>query len=312
MHPKLFPSPLLFILIIFLVLVHVPISLCDDERYVNCSQPFVCGSLGNIIYPFWGRDRPEFCGHPGFELDCQDDNVTEIEIMSEKYRVLGITPDSQILKVARDDFWNNICPSRLVNTTLNFTFFNYASTVHNLTLYYNCTLNNIPSVPSSMQSRAFNCSVNKITQYGFYVTGTTPADAILWKCGDNVIVPVLQTAANALETNGTTLGATLDGGFELQWTVGSATCNQCLGSGGQCGYNSSTGQFSCFCRDQPYSKTCFTPGTNSGETYSNAGTTREACKYAGIAGAGAGARADLGKWVWAAAVLDRAREDTRQ
>ncbi|KAF8376703.1 hypothetical protein HHK36_031620 [Tetracentron sinense] len=265
MHPKLFPSPLLFILIIFVVLVHVPISLCDDERYGNCSQPFVCGSLGNIIYPFWGRDRPQFCGHPGFELDCQDDNITEIEIMSEKYRVLEITPDSQILKVARDDFWNNICPLRLVNTTLNFTIFNYASTVHNLTLYYNCTLKNIPSVPLFVQSSAFNCSVNKTTQYGFYVTGTTPADAFLWKCGDNVIVPVLQTAANALETNGTTLGATLDGGFELQWTVGSATCNQCLGSGGQCGYNSSTGQFNCFCRDQPYSKTCFTPGTNSGE-----------------------------------------------
>ncbi|KAF8376711.1 hypothetical protein HHK36_031628 [Tetracentron sinense] len=265
MHPQLFPSPLIFILIIFFVFLHVPISLCndDDERYLNCSRPFECGSIRNI-YPFWGRDRPDYCGHPGFELECHDD-ITEIQIMTERYRVLGITPDSQTLKVARDDFWNNTCPSRFANTTLNLTIFNYASTARSLTLRYNCTINNIPVIPTLGPSSQFNCSINQTTLNAFFTTRPiSSTEANLWKCNNNVIVPVHLTAASALERNATTLVDALDGGFELQWsTVGSATCNQCLGSGGQCGYNSTSGQLICFCRDQPYNTTCLTPGTSS-------------------------------------------------
>ncbi|KAF8376707.1 hypothetical protein HHK36_031624 [Tetracentron sinense] len=265
MHPKLFPSLLLFILIIFLVLVHVPISLCDaDWRFGNCSRSFKCGSLGSTTYPFWEKGRPDYCGHPGFELECQDD-IPKIQIMSESYRVLGITSESRILKVAREDFLNNKCPTRFANGALNFTIFNYASTVQNLTLYYGCTINNIPSIPIFGQSSAFYCTINSTTLNAFYTTRPIPSNDNLWKCNNNVVVPVFQAVASALEKNATTLIEALDGGFELEWTVSvsSGTCKDCLDSGGQCGYNSSLGQFSCLCSDQPYSTTCLTPSTSS-------------------------------------------------
>ncbi|KAF8407784.1 hypothetical protein HHK36_006920 [Tetracentron sinense] len=138
--------------------------------------------------------------------------------MSESYRVLGITSESRILKVAREDFWNNKCPTRFANGALHFTFFNYASTVQNVTLYYGCTINNIPSIPIFGQSSAFYCTINSTTLNAFYTTRPIPSNDNLWKCNNNVVVPVFQTAASALEKNATTLVEALDGGFELEWT----------------------------------------------------------------------------------------------
>ena len=51
----------------------LPPSYCiDDERFVDCSRPFDCGRIKNISYPFWGGNRPEYCGIQGVELRCCD------------------------------------------------------------------------------------------------------------------------------------------------------------------------------------------------------------------------------------------------
>ncbi|CAL9012715.1 unnamed protein product [Prunus brigantina] len=47
------------------------------------------------------------------------------------------------------------------------------------------------------------------------------------------------------------LVAVLDSGFWLTWDASNNLCKQCNGSGGQCGYNTSTAEFTCYCKDGP-------------------------------------------------------------
>ncbi|CAL5334958.1 unnamed protein product [Camellia sinensis] len=86
-------------------------------------------------------------------------------------------------------------------------------------------------------------------------------------CFSSVIVPVFQSAAQALEGNSsssTSLKAALDGGFGLQWSANSDLCSQCVTSGGQCGYESGSSSFTCFCSDKAYASSC--SATQNGST----------------------------------------------
>ena len=139
MHPHLFPTIALSLMIVTITLIHFPTSLlADNEQYLTCEAPFNCGNLVNLSYPFWASNRPIYCGHPSFQLDCRS-NVPQINITAMNYRVLEINDSSQTLKVARTDYLDTICPAALVNTTIDNNLFSYiASGDTNLTLYYNC------------------------------------------------------------------------------------------------------------------------------------------------------------------------------
>ncbi|CAL5370850.1 unnamed protein product [Camellia sinensis] len=87
-------------------------------------------------------------------------------------------------------------------------------------------------------------------------------------------IPVLQLGSSgqfnctqALEGNSsssTSLKAALDGGFGLQWSANSDLCSQCVTSGGQCGYESGSSSFTCFCSDKAYASSC--SATQNGST----------------------------------------------
>ena len=63
----------------------------DDQRFVSCGAKYECGNMNmNISYPFWGGDRPDYCGHPGFELAC-DGEAPEFTLMEASYRVLDFS-----------------------------------------------------------------------------------------------------------------------------------------------------------------------------------------------------------------------------
>ncbi|CAL5388323.1 unnamed protein product [Camellia sinensis] len=110
-----------------------------------------------------------------------------------------------------------------------------ASNVQNLTLFFDCSQIPVLQLGSSGQ---FNCSVNGIDDRNFYLTRSTLFSKSTISCFSSVIVPVFQSAAQALEGNSsssTSLKAALDGGFGLQWSANSDLCSQCVTSGGQCG-----------------------------------------------------------------------------
>ncbi|KAK6927925.1 Wall-associated receptor kinase, C-terminal [Dillenia turbinata] len=260
-------------LIATLILTHVRNSSCSDYRYSNCSQTFQCGNVPNIGYPFWGLNRPDYCGWPEFELNCSGD-APELTILSQKFRVLNIINSSYTLNLTRADYWGTCCPSdgEFANTTIDTSFFTYTSNTQNLFLYYKCQTLEI-TVASQIfgLNLQFSCDIDNKNTTGYYVTrniSSTGGGGLAGICETNVNVPVYQENAEVLENNLTTshLLEALDGGFGLKWDANNSLCEVCVGSGGLCGYNTSTQHFTCYCKDQPYPASCGStqPNTVSG------------------------------------------------
>ncbi|CAB4302305.1 unnamed protein product [Prunus armeniaca] len=191
-----------------------------DKQYLNCSKTFWCSGIddNDIGYPFWGLHRPEYCGHPAFELECKTDGP-EISIMSQRYQIFGINnmTDSQS------------CLSRFVEQ--------YLSSRH-CRQYYSGSPCGCPSIPE-LSPQSIDCAVdgNDTGNFSYYdvARNLTSAGSRLRMWNSHVNVPADQTALLNLQNNPISLAAVLQG---------------------QCGYNLSSTGFSCYCPDQPYLSKC--------------------------------------------------------
>ncbi|XP_024165489.1 LEAF RUST 10 DISEASE-RESISTANCE LOCUS RECEPTOR-LIKE PROTEIN KINASE-like 1.3 isoform X2 [Rosa chinensis] len=240
--------------------INFQLSVCADDtvEYANCSQLITCGSVkSNISYPFWGANRPEYCGKSGFEVTCEA-NVPVITMRNIKFRILDMsnsstTTTTPTVKVARQDYWEDICPSTYVSTTLDFSLFAYSSGLLNVSIWYGCnatvtvTGNSYPcnsSIAASYltQTRAINVPIDPVT------TGA---------CQYKVLVPVFESASEALDNNATDIETAIDGGFELDvLDADNGLCTGCLSSGGVCGQDTTvTNEFKCFCQTTSSSTT---------------------------------------------------------
>ncbi|KAB1211211.1 hypothetical protein CJ030_MR6G021599 [Morella rubra] len=211
------PTITLSFMIIAISLIHIPSGM-------------------KITYPFWGSNRPSYCGHPDFQLNCSGD-VPEINIKFLNFRVLSISAASSSLTVARADYWNELCPATLVNTTINSTIFSYSSTATNLTLYYGCPAPSSGVNISTTGTFQFFCDINStITAaagyYNWMISSNPTFSNFLGSCQDNVKVPVAQSAVPAATGNVTeaALIKAIDGGFTLEWNANNPLCNMCLTS----------------------------------------------------------------------------------
>ncbi|KAL6324543.1 hypothetical protein AAG906_013355 [Vitis piasezkii] len=226
---------LAFMTVIFLVF---PVPLwASDVRYTECGRPVQCGSIQNI-----------------FKIECQDE-VPVIQIMSESFRVLKINHDNHILRITRLDLYNGTCPSRFLNTTMNYLF-SYSPHFGNLTLFFGCS-----SASPALASNKFSCRRNNTSsiETGYFTIGSIPTDGNLGNCNVSITVPVLPSAVSALINNSASLEQVLNDGFEVLWIIDDTACSECMGSGGRCGYNTSHFQPICFalinliyCGVQPY------------------------------------------------------------
>jgi hypothetical protein len=167
--------------------------------------------------------------------------------MNQNYRILEVNNVSRTLMVVREDYWNTVCPATIVNTTINFTVFTYNSATTNLTLYYDCPASS--SLNQSADTTKFDCYINGSDATNYYSNSTVAneIDNFLGTCKYNIKVPVLQSAVEA--PNNLTEAAlvqAIDGGFMLGWDANNSLCDRCLGTGGQCGYNTSASEFTCF------------------------------------------------------------------
>ena len=242
----------------------IPRAVCeDDEGFVRCGEEYECGNLKTKIgYPFWGGDRPEYCGYPGFELDCQG-AAPEFTMNDANYKVLDINNSTNTVTVARADYWNSNCPSKYVSTALNTSLFSYNSTTYSdLTLYYQCIY--LISIPNQ-----FNCSNNDTICY-FTILSISLGSVSSESCDVTVKIPIIESAATAIESGGGKVDdvrEALKEGFGLLWNANNSLCKECVDSGGHCGNNNST-QFVCYCRDGPSSaSTCGNSTTSSPGMY---------------------------------------------
>ncbi|KAL9343877.1 hypothetical protein Peur_064308 [Populus x canadensis] len=267
MHPHLLQTISLPLRVITIIIIATPISLCEpDERYLSCSKSFECGNIQNITYPFWGVNRPQYCGYPGFHLDCSGD-APVIKISEVAYQVLEIKSMSRVHLISTE-YTDNICSIPPVNSTFDSDRFSYASNTKNIMLYYGCPT--IPSqfLPTLGLSYQFNCNISRTDMVGYYLTRNLSMSATgsfaanissyLESCNHSVLIPAYESAVRSIESHPTAANLTnaLHRGFWLQWTANDSLCNKCKFSGGQCGYNTDTSKFTCYCQDQPYATTC--------------------------------------------------------
>ncbi|TYG40028.1 hypothetical protein ES288_D12G060500v1 [Gossypium darwinii] len=258
-----------FISILTMILSLAPKSMsANDENASSCSARIHCGDIQDIGYPFWGLDRPESCGYPGFRLNCNDDNP-EITIMSATYRVLHINTSSQLLQVGRMDYTESICPTYLLNSSFNSTPFAYnRESTLDIWLFYGCQpLTDVQNNSTSTQgiSSQFECTINETNIIGYYLTrnvSETSFDTVirntLGSCNYSVSIPVMSSEVPSLEEIGNSdiLEEALSLGFELRWSANDSMCKSCEDSGGQCGHDLITTEFTCYCSDGSYPRDC--------------------------------------------------------
>lgn len=257
----------LFFFMITIHLVRFPTHVsAKDVQNLNCSAPFHCANLRNIGYPFWGSNRPEHCGYPGFELDCAGD-VPEITIMDRAYKVLHINNESWRINVAREDYWDYNCPANLSNSLLNFSIFNYASDTQNLTLYYSCPASFMNNISGILLPNRFNCSIDGKNTNNYYFSWDSNSfnssirsaiGAYFRSCANSAVIPAWQSTLRYMVNNPNSVNLTcaLRVGFGLQWHANNRLCEECKQSNGNCGYIAKTGEFICYCPNGAYSSSC--------------------------------------------------------
>ncbi|GFZ18929.1 protein kinase family protein [Actinidia rufa] len=246
MTPLSLLSPPLTALLLLLLLVS---SAAAAATFPNCHRTFSCGSLQNLTYPFTGGERPDYCGPPEFRLTCRENTYAELTLDSVPYRVLEINQTQKTLVLARSDLWNNTCPQKFANSTIDSNVFNYDFDNQDLHLVYGCS-----SLLNYTPYNRFNCTVSGVNSSdAFYLVGPVPVDPILGvvtKCNVTITVPVASDAAGRLIGNQTTLTETLMKGFHVIYSDPYVyECSNCSWVGGRCGFDSNSSSPICICGD---------------------------------------------------------------
>ncbi|WCJ21915.1 hypothetical protein M5689_004027 [Euphorbia peplus] len=228
--------------------------------YNECAESFHCGSLGNLSSPFWmeGR-RSEMCGLQGFNLQCRDEDVPLITIENQDFYILSLNQSQDEMTLVRMDMLDDLCPDEITdftNITLNAARFGFASDFYtkfsNITLFYNCT-------DLTNNSYRFVCPINGEARDAFYDydgrQGGELMEEVISKCTIKVDIPVPKTALQDDQLGFDDLSRALKQGFNVSYRY-NEDCVSCRGSGGICGTNLTTWDFTCFCSDQPYRVSC--------------------------------------------------------
>ncbi|KAG6720405.1 hypothetical protein I3842_03G059400 [Carya illinoinensis] len=226
----------LSLMLLVMVFVEIPLSLCHDDFYSTCRNMFSCGNTTNIDFPFWGDIRPSGCGYPGLKLNCER-SVATIEIMKVNYRVLYVDTNSQILKISREDYRDGICPPVYVNSTLDPTLFDFGPGYQNLTLFYGCAPHILPFL------RRITCDVGNGDVHLKLGAHGPPKD-----CNASVFVPIPSSVDNLVPEiwSLSKLEETIRDGFVVRWKVDTARCNECKESMGVCGYDLNSNTPTCY------------------------------------------------------------------
>ncbi|KAI3768110.1 hypothetical protein L2E82_18542 [Cichorium intybus] len=207
----------------YLILKLLILIICQESPsnsagfYDACNTPFSCGTISDFQYPFRHHQDLAYCGYPGFELNCDDDNLPTINIT---YLVLRINPNAQILKIVRKDMINSMCPQDLVNTTMDPKLFSFTKSYMNI----QPNLFGCPLTFNFMGIGSIFCGDNGVSQVFLVPEIQGPGN-----CETSIVIPFPVEFLNT-----TTLGQVLQEGFDVMWRVEGSGCRDCIQSGGQC------------------------------------------------------------------------------
>jgi hypothetical protein len=255
------------IITIFLVLILASTSCgeVDNKDYRDCEKHFNCGVLSNLSYPFWGGDRPEVCGHKGFELKCEEGQLPIIPSDTLQFLLSRLDQSSMLMTLQLVNSQDYICPSQnLANSSANSDtdVFGYDLNLQNLNLLYNCTVWSPTLVQNRISSSYSNCSeYSGSSFYGSDHDILESSSALnQTQCSIRIKIPIPVSSFRRLTGNISELEQVLGEEFNVSYKYdqGPSICDGCMASKGICGTNLTdpNREFLCLCRDQPYPFVC--------------------------------------------------------
>jgi len=253
------------IITIFLVLILASTSCGEDDNkdYRDCKNHFNCGVLSNLSYPFWGGDRPEVCGHKGFQLKCEEGQLPIIPNDTLQFRLSRLDQPSRLMTLQLVNSQDYICPSQnLANssTESDIHVFGYDLNLQNLNLLYNCTVPNSTLVQNRISSSYCREYSGRISFYGSDDILESSSGLDRTQCSIRIKIPIPVSSFRRLTGNISELEQVLGEEFNVSYKYdqGPSICDGCMASKGICGTNLTdpNREFLCLCRDHPYPFVC--------------------------------------------------------
>ncbi|KAJ1380866.1 leaf rust 10 disease-resistance locus receptor-like protein kinase [Sesbania bispinosa] len=130
-----------------------------------------------------------------FKLDCHQDNVT-IDAKLQKFLVIDMNKNSQILKIARLDLLSQTCPTQYINVTVDSSFLSYTFGDVICTILYDCPVSNISTLNSD-SSMPFTCLIDGNPHRAYLVLSTNVEDFNDVGCKNKIKVRVLRVAVQS-------------------------------------------------------------------------------------------------------------------
>jgi hypothetical protein len=247
MHPTL----LLLLLVTCLLLLHLRGRVSAD------CEPATCGNL-TLRYPFWlgsGNQTLSPCGHPAFEVWCNDDGGSVASLKGSSIHVLGVDYANNSFvcshtRIASGD--NGVCSTDF-NMSVSIALSPFTISPRNRAL---CFLSKCdgpaPSGPGFVNATS-NCSAPIYAYLGGTYYWDRPPAIATGRC-EYSYIPVLGREAAAMTA--ANYRRLLKDGFLMEWeAAGVGDCAACNASGGQCQYNNTVAAFRCLCPDESLAPT---------------------------------------------------------
>ncbi|XP_074274891.1 LEAF RUST 10 DISEASE-RESISTANCE LOCUS RECEPTOR-LIKE PROTEIN KINASE-like 1.2 [Silene latifolia] len=258
-------------IILFIMFCKIYLSTGNNAYYAICkNNPFSCGNITNVGYPFWGGNRPQFCGHRNIGLNCRQTgptvgpfiydmgNTNGAESLST--RVVSINTFSHTMSLVQKPFSNETdisCQNLIRNETI-FTLshpFKLTPTVVNISLFFGCD-SSVSNYSGSLKVLTCN-GVNSTSNSAYYVDKPEDVANISKLCSTRRVFPVLKSELDDLNKGNVNLTRVLNKGFEVEYKADFDACSVCQNSGGQCGSSDDNKTiFTCYCPDGTYTPVC--------------------------------------------------------
>lgn len=235
--------------------------------YSNCNKNFSCGErVREIGYPFWGGDRPEYCGLLGLKLSCRDDKYPVLDVgLKYNFEVVDINQTSHGINIRREDLQVDSCPSKIFDAPLNNTIFDYGAETIDLHMFYNCSSDTkiAPENPSSRDN--LTCTSDDLGTRNVVFFGNESFRGYhyeeLKSCKARIIVQVNNTVLEDFKKNVTKKAHDLlNPSFVVYYKINDIACNACKSWGGLCWSGDGIKEFTCLCRNGAYDYPCPKPG----------------------------------------------------
>ncbi|XWS50752.1 hypothetical protein CRYUN_Cryun12cG0114300 [Craigia yunnanensis] len=232
MHYQLFLStPTISIFTFFFISLFIlPISHSqDDENFELCFSPFKCGDIENLKFPFWTEDRPQFCHQEGFNLTKCEDPQPVINIGGNEFRLIYLNNSTYTMTIARNDLWEQICPSNPITVELDNPFLRYSQTNQKSTFFYNCN-SSLP--PPAIK---FECTQGLYSFYAAdYLVERDHYEDFNLFCRSAIQVQVNQSSFTELQNEGPQSLEDWKRGFDVVYNPKEIFCQKCNSLNGKC------------------------------------------------------------------------------